>query len=53
MATTMGIKLEERDEMKMEFLVAALTTSKLSGNSTYATWLQFLIRKMTTIPILL
>lgn len=41
-ANIVGIVLDEDDQVKVKYLIAARATSRMSGKLTYLNWLQFL-----------
>lgn len=43
-ATIVGIELDEGALPKMKYVLAAMTSSRLSGKSTYVSWLRFFYR---------
>lgn len=38
----MGVVLREKNEEKLQHLTSAITSSKTSGKSKYASWLQYI-----------
>lgn len=50
-ANSTGVKLEGEDQVKLKYLVAAITASRSSRKSTYVTWPRFFMRETAAAPI--